>query len=121
MTPDPVSKNDDSTADAGALLREARARAGLSQRRLAIRAGTSQDRISRIERGQEQPSLRGLNELLMVMGQEARVALEPLEPRQPRRLTPDDLTGGQRLELAASWNRFASLVAAAGERDRRQR
>lgn len=50
--------------DAAALVKAARATAGLSQRELAQRAGTSQSVVARIELGETSPTVRTLNRLL---------------------------------------------------------
>lgn len=50
--------------DAAALLKSARAAAGLSQRDLARRAGTAQSVVARIELGETSPTVRTLNRLL---------------------------------------------------------
>jgi transcriptional regulator with XRE-family HTH domain len=60
----------------GRLLREARIRHGLSQERLAIRAGTTQSAISRIEQERGSPTVRTLEELLHLMGEELVLAVE---------------------------------------------
>jgi transcriptional regulator with XRE-family HTH domain len=60
----------------GRLLREARLRHGLSQERLAIRAGTTQSAISRIEQERGSPTVRTLEELLHLMGEELVLAVE---------------------------------------------
>lgn len=54
----------------GRLLREARLKHGLSQERLAIRAGTTQSAISRIEQERGSPSVRTLEGLLHLMGED---------------------------------------------------
>jgi transcriptional regulator with XRE-family HTH domain len=62
----------------GALLREARERAGLTQRALARRAGTSQSVVARIELGRADPSTATLARLLAAAGFELRGELTPL-------------------------------------------
>lgn len=62
----------------GALLREARARAGLTQRELARRAGTSQSVVARIEQGRCDPSTATLARLLAAAGFELRAELTPI-------------------------------------------
>lgn len=64
------------TLEPGRLLREARVRHGLSQERLAIRAGTTQSAISRIEQERGSPTVRTLEELLHLMGEELVLAVE---------------------------------------------
>ena len=63
---------------AGALLREARLRAGLSQRALAQRAETSQSVVARIEQGRSDPSTATLARLLAAAGFELRAELTPI-------------------------------------------
>lgn len=58
----------------GALVREARERAGLTQAQLAARAGTTQSAIARLENGAE-PSLPRLSDLLGACGLEMRIRL----------------------------------------------
>lgn len=106
----------------GDVLREARRQQGLSQRRLARRAGTSQDAISRIERGEEMPTLERFAQLMLVLGRRPVFDLEPLkgqvdsaELEVGRTLSPRE-----RLREAMSWNLAASRLAAAGERARRE-
>lgn len=107
--------------DPGQLLREARGRQGLSQRRLALRAGTSQDAISRIERGAEAPTLERFAQLMLAMGQRVTVEVEALERRvpAPELAVAAAMTPEERLREAASWNRMASQLGAAGARARR--
>jgi len=64
------------TVEPGRLLREARIRHGLSQERLAIRAGTTQSAISRIEQERGSPTVRTLQELLHLIGEELVLAVE---------------------------------------------
>jgi uncharacterized protein len=97
------------TTGAPTLLREARRRNGVSQRQLALRAMTSQDAISRIERGVESPTLDRLAHLLMVLGERLELESVPA-PGDPAR----DLTAGERLREAASWNLVAAKLEAAG-------
>jgi uncharacterized protein len=68
---------------AGALLREARQRAGLSQVELAARAGVTQSVISAYEAGNRQPSLPTLAALI----EAAEFELAMTVRRQPRRLS----------------------------------
>lgn len=58
------------TIEPGRLLREVRLRHGLSQERLARRAGTTQSAISRIEQERGSPTVKTLEELLHLMGEE---------------------------------------------------
>jgi transcriptional regulator with XRE-family HTH domain len=65
-------------SDPGAILRDARLRAGLTQRELARRAGTSQSVIARIEQGRSDPSTATLARLLAASGFELRTDLTPI-------------------------------------------
>ena len=69
-------------ATAGALLRQARKRAGLSQVNLAARADVTQSVISAYESGQRQPSLPVLARLVNAAGFELTLGLR----RPPARL-----------------------------------
>ena len=62
---------------AWALVREARAEAGLSQRALAERAGVAQSEIARIESGRQEPSFPRLQQLLRAAGFDMRIELVP--------------------------------------------
>jgi transcriptional regulator with XRE-family HTH domain len=64
--------------DVGAVLRAARARAGLDQRRLAVAAGTARTTVVGYETGAQSPTVRQLDRLLAACGLQARVVLEPL-------------------------------------------
>ena len=70
------------SATAGALLRQARKRAGLSQVDLAARAGVTQSVISAYESGQRQPSIPALARLVGAAGFELTLGLR----RPPGRL-----------------------------------
>jgi uncharacterized protein len=70
------------TVTAGALLRQARKRAGLSQVELATRAGVTQSVISAYESGHRQPSIPALAALVDAAGYELAMGLR----RCPRRL-----------------------------------
>jgi transcriptional regulator with XRE-family HTH domain len=54
--------------ESAAILRDARARAGLTQAELAHRAGTSQATVSAYERGRKTPSVETLVRLLAATG-----------------------------------------------------
>ena len=101
---------------AGALLRDARERAGLSQRELARRAGTSQSVVSRIEAGKTDPGYETLRHLLASAGflLRSELVLAPVvdshmlaDVGRILRLTPE-----QRLLEAANLSR--TLLEAAG-------
>lgn len=102
------------------MLREARRQEGLSQRRLALRAGTSQDAISRIERRVEAPTLERFAQLMLVLGRQPVLGVEPLEsPVPPSELAVgSETTARERLREAISWNLVASRLAALGEQAR---
>jgi transcriptional regulator with XRE-family HTH domain len=60
--------------NAGELLRTTRERHGLSQAALARRAATTPRQIGRIERGEISPSIRTLDRLLAVMGEQLELS-----------------------------------------------
>jgi predicted nucleotidyltransferase/DNA-binding XRE family transcriptional regulator len=66
---------DPETITAGALLRQARKRAGLSQVELAARAGVTQSVISAYESGHRQPAMAALAALVDAAGYELVVGL----------------------------------------------
>jgi predicted nucleotidyltransferase/DNA-binding XRE family transcriptional regulator len=70
------------TVTAGALLRQARKRAGLSQVELAARAGVTQSVVSAYESGHRQPAIPALAALIDAAGYDLVLGLR----RQPRRL-----------------------------------
>lgn len=109
-----------SSLEVGSALREAREQQGLSQRRLALRAGTSQDAISRIERGVEEPTLERFAQLMLVLGRQPVLGIEPLaSPLLGSELAVGrGMTPSERLREARSWNLVASRLAAAGEQAR---
>jgi transcriptional regulator with XRE-family HTH domain len=109
-----------SRLEVGSALREAREQQGLSQRRLALRAGTSQDAISRIERGVEAPTLERFAQLMLVLGRQPVLGVEPLESPVPgsELAVVGEMTARERLREAMSWNLVASRLAAAGEQAR---
>jgi transcriptional regulator with XRE-family HTH domain len=95
----------------GPTLREQRRRRGVSQSALARRTGVPQPAISRIEGGEEVPSLERFGRLLAGLGLRAELELAPLAAHRAdsghaaaiRRMSP-----GERLEQAASWGGFAA-------------
>src|SRR5713101_5698451 len=89
---------------AGALLRQARQRAGLSQVELAARAGVTQSVISAYESGHRQPAVPALAALVDAAGYELVLGLR----RQPRRLRRLSGPVGRRVR-----RRRHDLVAAA--------
>jgi transcriptional regulator with XRE-family HTH domain len=62
---------------AWAIVREARALAGLTQRALAARAGTTQAVISRIEGGREDPAFGTLERIVRACDLDLRIRLAP--------------------------------------------
>jgi predicted nucleotidyltransferase/DNA-binding XRE family transcriptional regulator len=77
---------DSKAATAGALLRQARSRAGLSQVELATAAGVTQSVISAYESGRRQPSVPALARLIEAAGFELTLGLRR-PPGRLRRLT----------------------------------
>ena len=67
------------TTSGGALLREARTRAGLSRRALAARAGTPTSTVSRIEDEQSDPTLPMLERLLTAAGSRLVIEARPCD------------------------------------------
>lgn len=63
----------------GALIREARRRAGLTQAELARRAGTTQSAIARVERGRSIPSLDHVRRLVWACGFDLQPRLSPAD------------------------------------------
>lgn len=104
---------------AWAILREARARAGLSQRALAQRAGVAQSEIARIEAGRQEPGYRTLERLVRAAGFDLKVDLAPHDDHDERLIEAMlDLPVQERLD---SLVRHAELFASArelGDRDR---
>jgi transcriptional regulator with XRE-family HTH domain len=99
----------------GALIREARRRAGLSQAELAARAGTAQPAIARWESGRTAVSLEDVLRLVRLCGLDLELMLVPRDDSdfaQAARLA--DLTGQQRLDRHARLLRQLSAVRGAG-------
>jgi transcriptional regulator with XRE-family HTH domain len=109
-----------SNLEVGSALREARQQQGLSQRSLALRAGTSQDAISRIERGVEASTLERFGQLMLALGRRPVLSVEPLESPVPgsELAVAREMTAGERLREARSWNLVASRLTIAGEQAR---
>jgi len=89
---------------AGAMVRQARKRAGLSQLELAARAGVTQSVISAYESGQRQPSIPALARLIDATGFDLVLSLRP----HPRRLVRLSGPVGRRVR-----SRRGDLIAAA--------
>lgn len=70
----------DAGAEAGALVRRLRQRAGLTQRQLAIRAGTTTTAISRLEHGHLSPTVQTLSRLLLCLGHRLELGAVPMTP-----------------------------------------
>ena len=98
---------DSETEYCGALLRQARKRAGLSQVELAARAGVTQSVISAYESGHRQPSIPALAALVDAAGYELAMGLRTA----PRRLGRLSGPVGQRVRRHRH-----DLVAAAAAR-----
>lgn len=97
-------------SQAAEIVKNARRRSRISQRELARRAGTTQAAISRIERGQEEPTVERLEQILAGLGWRPLVKLEPIEvhaeePRRPH--TDADSDPAVRLEGGLNWIEFA--------------
>lgn len=107
---------------AARLLREGRAQAGLTQEQLAIRAGTKQSTISRIETGEEEPTLSRLLELLWVMGfdLEGELVRRPIPGDPSVILRYRSMPLEERGDAAGEWNEFAGELSEAGKRLREQ-
>jgi transcriptional regulator with XRE-family HTH domain len=99
--------------NAGELLRERRLAHGLSQRQLALRAGTRQATISRIETGQEVPTVARLDQLLIALGERLELRAVPLDPERPAADMRDDQAKdpSARLEDGFALASFASQLS----------
>lgn len=64
----------------GELVRSVRERRGLTQQELALRAGTTQTAISRLERGDQSPTVAHLEQLLLCLGAKLMLDVEDLVP-----------------------------------------
>lgn len=86
-------------------MREARLRHGLSQERLARRAGTTQSAISRIEQEKGSPTVRTLEELLNLMGEDLVLTVEPRDAGIDRTLIAERLQmdEGERLDYGTAF------------------
>lgn len=96
------------------LIRDARQRHGLDQRALARRAGTSQAQISRIERGETSPTVETVERLLASLGEELRLAADPLPtgnvPPAELRAQFVETTPEQRLAQVAELSRVMTSI-----------
>jgi len=102
------------------LVREVRRRHGLTQEQLAIRAGTTQTAISRLENGGQSPSVETLRRLLLVMGEDLRLARRTLTGAfdHDHLAAERSLSPRQRLERAFAWMRLNQALRAGGQRAR---
>lgn len=91
---------------AGALIADARARAGLTQAELAARAGTAQSAIAAYEGGQRQPTLPTLYRILAAAGFDLRARLAPADPHD------DTLAAWEASLPAAEQQRWRDKLAA---------
>jgi predicted nucleotidyltransferase/DNA-binding XRE family transcriptional regulator len=83
--PEAALRTSPSTHTAAALIRDARRRAGLTQVQLAARAGVTQSVISTYENGRREPSLAGLQRLVLAAGFQAEIDLQPVSTRESLR------------------------------------
>lgn len=100
--------------DTDALVRSARARAGLSQRELARRVHTAQSVVARIELGQTSPTWETLTRLLAAAGFDLETGLA-VRPVAGSHMLDDvarilSLMPEQRLEEIANASRFAAAA-----------
>jgi transcriptional regulator with XRE-family HTH domain len=90
----------------------------LTQAQLALRAGTKQSAISQLERGELEPSLERLRELVYLTGHELDVALKPRKSEIDEGLLLDNLRllPEERMELTVALSRFALASEGAAAR-----
>ena len=69
----------------GEVLKAARHEAGLTQEELAARAKLSREYVSKLERGQQSPTVDTLFRLCAILGVKASVLLSRLEEQRPER------------------------------------
>lgn len=103
-----------------ALIRQAREARGLTQGQLAFRAGTSQQTISRLERGDEEPTWGRLRALLLALGMRPTLDAQPLSHQLDQRdldyaraLGVDDRLEGAAIAIEAAQELRASLAEGA--------
>jgi transcriptional regulator with XRE-family HTH domain len=105
---------------AWALLREARARAGLSQRALAVRARSAQSEIARIENARQDPSYGTLERLVRAAGFDLEVALVPHDDHDERLVEAMlALPVEERLERLEAQSEFFASAVEVGDGGRR--
>ena len=95
---------------AWAIVREARARAGISQRELAARVGKAQSEIARIEGGRQDPAFSTLLRLVRAAGFDLDLRLVPRDDHDER-LIDAMLARSPEERLAALEAEAAFLVA----------
>ena len=105
-----------SKSEIGLQLRTARQSRGVSQSSLSRRTGVPQSAISRIENGDEVPSIQRYRRLLAGVGLTVELELRPLsqhrgDPNHAQAI--EQMTPGERLERAAGWIGFASELRGA--------
>jgi transcriptional regulator with XRE-family HTH domain len=101
-------------ASAGALLRQARKRAGLSQVDLAGRAGVTQSVISAYESGRRQPSIPALARLIDAAGFELTLGLRRSSGHRRRLPVGRQVRRHRRELVAVAANPSASRAGSGG-------
>jgi transcriptional regulator with XRE-family HTH domain len=101
----------------GALIRDARSRAGLTQAELARRIGTSQPVVARLESGSANPTLATLERALNATGHRLRLSAEPQPSGVDESLIRRHLAlaPAERMASLESMYREARKLARAGE------
>lgn len=95
----------------GALIREARRRAGLTQAELAVRANTARPAIARWESGRTAVSLDAVLRLARLCGLDLEMSLVPSDDSDLAQATRlSDLTGQQRLDRHARLTRQLNAI-----------
>jgi transcriptional regulator with XRE-family HTH domain len=97
----------------GAALRREREAKGVSQSSLALRTGVSQSAISRIEAGQEVPSLARWSRVMAGLGLRPAIGLQPIAEgwsEEEHLEATQQLTPGERLERAAAWMKLRDEI-----------
>ncbi len=100
----------------GLLIQAARQRHGVSQSALARRARTTPRQIRRIEQGEISPSVRTLERLLRVLGEELELKATAIDAgnRSAEELRADliERTAAERVAEAATLSRTMTTIAA---------
>lgn len=102
---------EETSLEAGELLRRRRLAHGLSQRELARRAGTRQSTISRIETGRETPTVDRLDRLLIALGERLHLDAVPLDPER----SAADIAGDRGRSMSARLEDGFALASFASE------